>query len=115
MAKHNRKDRLDRKEYNKQENRHHLVSQCMKDQYNVGMEENILKMLKYKHDCLHALFGCLHTPKDQLKEMYNIYEPVLSETAKQLFQTLLNVSEYDFYIEWLKRWKKKNTKQNAKI
>ena len=93
-----------------QENVHHLVSQCLRPEYNVDIEQNKLKMNIKRHDALHALYNCLHTPKEQLLESYYLYENVLSHTAKKLFRELLRLEDKDFYIPELIKWKKKNHK-----
>jgi len=85
------------------ENIHHLVSQCLRSEYKVDIEENKLKMNIKRHDALHALFSCLHTPKEQTMEMYYIYESILSNAAKQLFKELLALEDKDFYINKLLR------------
>lgn len=91
----------------RQTNIHHIVSQCMKWEYNTDKKENKLELSVVRHAALHTLFGCLHTPKEQLKELYCIYESILSDTAKELFSELMRLNDYDFYIDWLKKWTKK--------
>jgi len=89
-------------------NIHHLTSQCLRDEYNVDIEENKLRMNIKRHEALHALFNCLHTPKEQLMELYYIYESVLNKTARDLFKELLRLEDGDFYIpELLKNGKRK--------
>ena len=90
-------------------NVHHLTSQCLRDEYNVDIEQNKLRMNIKRHDALHALFNCLHTPKEQLKELYYIYENVLNKTARDLFRELLKLEDDEFYIPELLKWKRKKS------
>lgn len=96
------------------ENVHHIISQCLRSEYNVDVEQNKLKMNIKRHDALHALYNCLHTPKEQLLESYYLYESVLSKQAKDLFRALLNLDDKDFYIKEVLRWQKKNHKINER-
>jgi len=81
------------------ENVHHIISQCLKDEYKIDIQENKLQMNIHRHNALHVLFSCLHTPKEQLLEMYYLYESVLNDTAKELFKELLKLEDKDFYIK----------------
>ena len=84
---------------NKPENVHHIISQCMRNEYKIDVKENKLRMQVSRHNALHALFWCLHTPKEQIMEMYNIYESILWDTAKNLFNELMNLEDNEFYIQ----------------
>lgn len=88
-------------------NRHHLLWVSNREQYNVHTPENIILMERHRHDALHALYGVLNTPKEQMKEARCLYDTILSDTAKQLFDQLLSLSDSDFYISSvLKKWRK---------
>ena len=82
-------------------NVHHIISQNLRDEYRVDMEENKIRMSIIRHDALHKLFGMLHQPKEQLMELRAIYDWVLSSTAKQLFSELLALPDDKFFIDWM--------------
>ena len=56
-----------------QVNTHHIISQNLRDEYRVDVDENKIKMNVHRHNALHALFGMLHTPKEQLMELQCLY------------------------------------------
>lgn len=91
-------------------NRHHLIWKSLKEEYNVFVPENVLRMNVRRHDALHALFGVLLTPKEQLMELRSIYDTILSDTAKQLFDELLSLND-DLYIDDVR----KNGKGNKSV
>ena len=60
---------------------------------------------KTRHRWLNALFQCLQSPHEQLGYLKQMYDSVLSDTAKQLLEELLELKEWEFYAEWLvKKW-----------
>lgn len=79
-------------------NRHHLIGKSLKDEYNVFIPENVIRMNVHRHEALHNLFWALLTPKEQLMELRKTYDTILSDTAKQLFDELLNLND-DIYID----------------
>lgn len=79
-------------------NKHHILGKSLVREYNVNIKENIHRMSVEKHNALHKLFWCLLTPKEQMREMYYIYESVLSNTAKELFDELVQLDDKDFYL-----------------
>lgn len=83
-------------------NRHHLIWKSLADEYNVHVPENIIRMNVCRHDALHALFGVLLTPKEQLMELRSLYDSVLSNIAKQLFDELLSLDD-DIYINSVRK------------
>lgn len=91
----------------KQENNHHLVQKLEKNKFNVSMKENIVRMNVCKHRALHALFLNLTTPKEQFKYMWELCKSILSDKAKEILEEFLSLDDHDFYIEWLRKWKKK--------
>lgn len=94
----------------RRENRHHLIGKSLKDEYNVHEDCNKIKMDEHRHNALHALFGLLLTPKEQLKELECLYDTILSNTAKTLFLELINMRDDQFYNP--KLLKKKSFKNN---
>ena len=91
---------------NKPTNTHHIIWKALRNEFNIDKKENKIIIQVSRHNALHSLFWCLLAPKEQLRELYYIYESVLSDTSKQLFEELINMDDYDFYLEWLKKWKK---------
>lgn len=86
------------------ENNHHIISKCKRDKYNVYDERNMKRMLVIQHNAIHQLFHELHTPKEQLHKLRELYETVLSQKAKELFDVLLNMADKEFYDVWLVKW-----------
>lgn len=84
-----------------QTNNHHLLWHSLANEYNVSMQENMVRMNIERHNALHKLFWCLLTPKEQMMELRALYDWVLSSTAKQLFSELLALSDKEFYIDWM--------------
>lgn len=70
------------------------------------MDNNKIRINMNRHNALHALFWVLLTPKEQLMELKHLYDWVLSDTAKQLFNELISLNDKDFYTKNVLRWKK---------
>jgi len=70
------------------------------------MPENILTMQMIKHNALHSLFGMLLAPQEQLWELRLLYNNILSDHAKELFDELLSLDKKDFYIDGIVRKRK---------
>lgn len=92
------------------ENTHHLIWQSLVGEYNVHIDENRVRMNMCRHNALHALFWVLLTPKEQLMELRQLYNTILSDTAKQLFDELLSLWD-NIYIDKAVKWKKKKNNQ----
>lgn len=90
---------MGKKHLETRENRHHLLAQDLRDEYNVNVPENIVMMNVRRHEALHKLFWALHTPKEQILEMKHLYSSVLSNTAKQILNELLSLPDEQFYIK----------------
>lgn len=102
------------------ENVHHLIWKHCQDQYKVEAECNKIKMNMCRHNALHALFWMLLTPKEQLLELRHLYDTVLNDTARELFDELLALDDIDFYQrDVLKnkflhhKWKKDGATRNT--
>lgn len=78
--------------------KHHIISRCKGNQYNVHHHINIKRISDKRHVALHSLFRT-HEPKKQLKEYLTIIESTLSEEAKRKFKQLLAME--DFYRDEL--------------
>lgn len=59
--------------------------------------KTILNLLE--HQALNTLFKDKQCPHEQLEVMYEIRENVLSDYAKEMIETLLDLSENMFYKE----------------
>jgi len=106
----NNKNKKEKVKENKRENNHHLVQKIEKKKFNISMPENIHRMNEFRHRALHALFLNLTTPKQQFEFMSELCKNILSDEAKELLQNFLDLDDYDFYIQWLRKWKKKTKK-----
>lgn len=76
---------------------HHIVWQCNKERCNVNDGDNKMIIRKTVHEWLNALFQHNQSPHEQLKQLRDMYEPVLSDTAKQIFDDLLELPREYFY------------------
>ena len=85
-----------------QTNRHHLIWKSLVDEYNVHIPENKIRMDVCRHNALHALFWMLLTPKEQLMEFRALYDRILSNTAKELFDELLALDD-NLYIDKVRK------------
>lgn len=94
----------------KRENNHHLVWKSLENEYNVHIPENKIRMDMNRHNALHALFWCLLTPKEQMKEIVCLYDTILGDTARSLLNELLALDDSEFYISWIIKnvWKRKH-------
>lgn len=91
----------------RKETKHHLIGKALWSQYNIWEKKNIIMLDAVRHDALHRLFWILNAPKEQLMEMYCLYEKVLNDTAKKLFKELLALKDDEFYIKAVLKWTKK--------
>lgn len=83
-----------RKEYNT----HHIIGQKNRIDYNVDLPINKIIVEITKHDALNCLVGANQDPKSQLNVLVeNWWNNVLSEKAKELFETLINMPDTEFY------------------
>lgn len=99
----------------KEYNLHHKIWKCNRKRANINDERNKIVIRKVRHEWLNSLFQCLQSPHEQLEYLRDMYDSILSNTAKNLFDSLLSLNEYDFYAEWLvKKWALKSNKKNDK-
>lgn len=69
--------------------------------YNINDPRNIVKLERIRHDGIHLLFNTLRTPKEQLKFLLDMYGEVLSDTAYELLETMISISDKEFYSPWI--------------
>jgi hypothetical protein len=94
-------------------NTHHIIGKCCKRWAYVNDVRNKITILISQHRWLNALFNTRQSPIEQLAYLRELYETVLSDTAKQLFDELISLKEREFYDNGLvKKWalKHKNKK-----
>lgn len=86
-------------------NRHHKIGRCERNNYNVHIPENIVRMDERQHNALHQLFRNLSTPRDQLQHLKELYGDILSHHAQDLLEELLSLSDKHFYNSKAIKWK----------
>lgn len=80
-----------------EEDIHHIISKKKRQQFNVDHPKNKIKIRRTKHSALNALYGDHQTPKEQLKDMYEIRKTALSEEVRETLYNLLCLDEEAFY------------------
>lgn len=91
--------------------RHHLISQCQKDLFNVFKPQNVIKIKRKTHEAIHAVFTDenwpIHEPQLQTKKFFEIIRPVLWYQSLKYFQKLISLPIEDFYLPELIKWNKR--------
>lgn len=92
--------------------RHHLISQCQKDLFNVFLPKNIIKLKRKTHEAIHAVFTDehwpIHEPQLQTKRFFEIIRPILWQQALKYFEKLISLPIQDFYSPELIKYGKYN-------
>ena len=78
-----------------------MIQRCEKEDYNVHDARNISVMDHRRHVALHQLFYNLTTPKDQLDYLRELFNDILSQEAKEIFEELTWLSDKLFYAKGL--------------
>lgn len=86
---------------------HHIMWKCNRLKYNTNIDENKVRISRRLHVALNLFFKDKQNPRDQLKQVFEIVKPVLSEWVKQELEIILNCDDDLFYIPELLKWKKK--------
>jgi len=90
--------------------RHHLISQCQRELFNVGNPKNITKIRRDTHQAIHTLFRDEHwpinEPKEQLRKIFELMSPVFSDRVCRQLERIVNMDDRDFYQSDLIKWKK---------
>lgn len=87
---------------------HHIMWRCNRNKYNTNIDKNKVKINRRLHVALNSFFGDKQNPRDQLKQVFEIVKPVLSEWVKKELYTILYEADDDlFYTPELLKWKKK--------
>lgn len=93
----------------RQKSMHHILNKCRSDLFNVHIEWNKTPMNRLEHDYWHLCHNNEH-PLESLQSMY-WFTQVMSSKAKDLYDTLCNMSKEEFYDNKFlflpNRWKKR--------
>ena len=82
-------------------NTHHIIGRKNYRWAIVEDTRNKIAMLISQHRGLNSLFGENQCPHEQLECLRELYDSVLSDTAKNLFDELLELNRKDFYAKGL--------------
>ena len=89
---------------------HHIISRKQKAKFKVNEADNLIRIPRRKHIALNNLYWMKQTPREQLREMYEIWKTALSRWVRQELYTILELPDDMFYNETLlKDGKKKKT------
>jgi len=90
---------------------HHIISRKQKAKFKVSEDANLIRIPRRKHIALNNFYGMKQTPREQLREMYEIWKTALSRWVRQELYTILDLPDDMFYNEeLLKDGKKKKSK-----
>ena len=85
---------------------HHILSKKKRQEFNVDNPKNKIRLSRRKHAALNWFYGDHQTPKEQLKDMYEIRKTALSEEVRGVLFELLNLDDEAFYdFDLVKRHK----------
>lgn len=76
---------------------HHIISKKKINQFNVNNEKNKIKIPRRQHVALNQLYKDHQTPKEQLRDMFEIWKSALSEEVRQVLYDLLSLDDEAFY------------------
>lgn len=97
---HSREKDIQRLEAGKK-TRHHLVSKCQKEFFDVFNPINIRKIRRDTHQAIHTLFRNehwpIHEPQLQMKEFFELISPIVWDYALKYMDKLVNMSKEEFY------------------
>ena len=86
---------------------HHIISRKQKAKFKVSDPNNLIRIPRRQHIALNNFYGMKQTPREQLREMYEIWKTALSRWVRQELYTILDLPDDLFYNEELLKWKKK--------
>lgn len=76
---------------------HHIISRKKINKFKVNDAKNKVKINRRKHIALNALYGDHQTPKEQLKDMVDIWKTALSEEVRTALYDILALDDEAFY------------------
>lgn len=99
-------------------NLHHIMWRCNRHKYNTNIPENLVRISEREHDALNRYFKDKQNPRDQLKKVFDLVKPVLSQWVRHELEIILNCDDDLFYIpgllKWLKQKKQKKSDEDLK-
>ena len=57
---------------------HHIISRQQRAKFKVNENANLIRIPRRKHRALNNFYGMKQTPREQLREMYEIWKTALS-------------------------------------
>ena len=89
-------------------NLHHIMWRCNRHKYNTNIPENLVRISEREHDALNRYFKDKQNPREQLRKVFDLVKPVLSNWVRHELEIILNCEDELFYIpELLKNGKHK--------
>lgn len=76
---------------------HHILSRKMANKFNVNHPNNKIEIQRRKHIALNSLFLDHQNPRDQLKDMLDIWRTALSPEVVHVLDELLQLDDEWFY------------------
>ena len=87
---------------------HHIIAKCNSKSYNTNAKENKVRIFDREHIALNNFFKDKQDPRSQLKKVFELVKPVLSEwVRKELYTILYEADDKLFYIPEVLKKKKK--------
>lgn len=76
---------------------HHIISRKLIHNFRVNDPKNKIEIQRRKHIHINWLFGDHQTPKEQLKDMFEIWKTALSEEVRSALYEILSLDDEAFY------------------
>lgn len=92
---------------------HHIISRKQRHKFKVSEPDNLIRIPRRKHIALNNFYWMKQTPREQLREMYEIWKTALSRWVRQELYTILDLPDEMFYNETLLRDGKKKKNQTS--
>lgn len=92
---------LDDRPFKKDTDTHHKIGQMNRSRANVNHEDNKMAIKKNVHHAINTLFTMNQSPHEQLGQLRAMYDSVLSDVSKQIFDDLLDLPREYFYKKQL--------------
>ena len=92
-------------------NLHHIMGRCNRHKYNTNIPENLVRISEREHDALNRYFKDKQNPREQLRKVFELVKPVLSNWVRHELEIILNCEDALFYIPELLKKNGKNKKK----
>lgn len=76
---------------------HHIISRKLIHNFRVNDPKNKIEIQRRKHIHINWLFWDHQTPKEQLKDMFEIWKTALSEEVRSALYEILSLDDEAFY------------------